>query len=160
MASLLEQLSNKAFDDAPKAKAANMSAKMLASFVDGTKTMVEMTAIGNALGFAPEVTGAYGPHCNVADLPNDPRFSSYSAHRLGDYRGSLAAPLMRGGSVLGVIGLVLLVFGTIYGAVHWIASASAGVATAPGTVMLAALPVLVGVLIGGCSFPGLRRRSE
>lgn len=44
-----------------------------------------------------------------------------------------------------VIGLVLLAFGTIYGAVHWIASASAGVATAPGTVMLAALPVLVGV---------------
>ncbi|MFO1146776.1 MAG: GAF domain-containing protein [Alsobacter sp.] len=57
---------------------------------------------------SPTVTGrvaALAEVSNVADLPNDPRFSSYSAHRLGDYRGSLAAPLMRGGSVLGVIGL-------------------------------------------------------
>jgi predicted homoserine dehydrogenase-like protein len=46
-----------------------MSAKMLASFVDGTKTMVEMTSVGNATGYAPEVPGAYGPKCSVADLP-------------------------------------------------------------------------------------------
>lgn len=45
-----------------------MSPKMLASFVDGTKTMVEMTSIGNGVGFAPEVTGAYGPACAVQDL--------------------------------------------------------------------------------------------
>jgi dolichol-phosphate mannosyltransferase len=44
-----------------------------------------------------------------------------------------------------VVGVVFLAFGTIYGAVHWIASAHEGVATPPGTVMLAALPVLVGV---------------
>jgi glycosyltransferase involved in cell wall biosynthesis len=44
-----------------------------------------------------------------------------------------------------VVGLAMLAFGTIYGSVHWIASAHAGVATPPGTVMLAALPVLVGV---------------
>lgn len=44
-----------------------------------------------------------------------------------------------------VVGLVLLAFGTVYGTVHWISSARAGIATAPGTVMLAALPVLVGV---------------
>ncbi|MFN8473522.1 MAG: SAF domain-containing protein [Anaerolineae bacterium] len=54
---------------APRARDQMMNPKMLASFVDGTKTMVEMTAIGNAVGFAPEVTGAYGPHCNVQDLP-------------------------------------------------------------------------------------------
>ncbi|KAA3647310.1 MAG: flagellar biosynthesis protein FlgA [Chloroflexi bacterium] len=54
---------------AEKAKAQNMSAKMLASFVDGTKTMVEMTSIGNATGFAPEVRGAYGPNAKVDDLP-------------------------------------------------------------------------------------------
>jgi len=53
-----------------KAKAANMSAKMLASFVDGTKTMVEMTSIGNGTGYAPEVAGAYGPQCTVKDLAN------------------------------------------------------------------------------------------
>jgi predicted homoserine dehydrogenase-like protein len=46
-----------------------MSAKMLASFVDGTKTMVEMTSVGNATGYAPEVPGARGPQCSVADLP-------------------------------------------------------------------------------------------
>ncbi|MBL8093830.1 MAG: NAD(P)-dependent oxidoreductase [Anaerolineales bacterium] len=55
---------------APKAKAANMSAKMLASFVDGTKTMVEMTSIGNGTGYAPEKAGAYGPQCTVKDLAN------------------------------------------------------------------------------------------
>ncbi len=55
---------------APKAKAANMSAKMLASFVDGTKTMVEMTSIGNGTGYAPEKAGAYGPQCSVKDLAN------------------------------------------------------------------------------------------
>lgn len=46
-----------------------MSPKMLASFVDGTKTMVEMTSIGNGVGFAPEIPGAYGPKCTVQDLP-------------------------------------------------------------------------------------------
>lgn len=53
---------------AAKAQAQKMSAKMLASFVDGTKTMVEMTSIGNAVGFPPEVRGAYGPHTTVKQL--------------------------------------------------------------------------------------------
>ena len=43
------------------------------------------------------------------------------------------------------LGLALLAWGTVYGALHWIASAKAGVATAPGTVMLSALPVLMGM---------------
>ncbi|TFH36196.1 MAG: flagellar biosynthesis protein FlgA [Anaerolineales bacterium] len=54
---------------AEQARQKNMSAKMLASFVDGTKTMVEMTSAGNATGFAPEIRGAHGPKCSVADLP-------------------------------------------------------------------------------------------
>jgi predicted homoserine dehydrogenase-like protein len=56
--------------DTVRARAAEqmMSPKMLASFVDGTKTMVEMTSIGNAIGYAPEVPGAYGPKCKVEDL--------------------------------------------------------------------------------------------
>lgn len=53
---------------AARAKEQRMNPKMLASFVDGTKTMVEMTSIGNATGFAPEVAGAYGPRCSVQDL--------------------------------------------------------------------------------------------
>jgi len=52
-----------------QAKSKNMSVKMLCSFVDGTKTMVEMTAVGNSTGFSPEVRGAYGPTCKVEDLP-------------------------------------------------------------------------------------------
>jgi glycosyltransferase involved in cell wall biosynthesis len=43
------------------------------------------------------------------------------------------------------LGLLLLAFGTIYGVVHWIASAHTGTAASSGTVMLAAMPVLLGV---------------
>lgn len=53
---------------AEKAKRQKMSPKMLASFEDGTKTMVEMTSIGNAVGFPPDVRGAHGPNVNVAQL--------------------------------------------------------------------------------------------
>lgn len=55
---------------AAKAQNQRMSPKMLASFEDGTKTMVEMTSIANGTGYAPEVTGAYGPTTTVKDLPN------------------------------------------------------------------------------------------
>ena len=38
-----------------------MNPKMLAAFVDGTKTMVEMATVANAIGFAPDVPGMHGP---------------------------------------------------------------------------------------------------
>jgi len=38
-----------------------MNAKMLTSFVDGTKTMVEMTAVANGTGLVPDVSGMHGP---------------------------------------------------------------------------------------------------
>jgi glycosyltransferase involved in cell wall biosynthesis len=44
-----------------------------------------------------------------------------------------------------VLGLLLTAFGLIYGGYHWVASASLGVATPAGTVMLAAMPLLVGI---------------
>jgi predicted homoserine dehydrogenase-like protein len=53
---------------AERARIQNASAKMLASFVDGTKTMVEMTAMGNSTGFIPDVRGAHGPTVTVKDL--------------------------------------------------------------------------------------------
>ena len=53
---------------AERAKSKNMSPKMLASFVDGTKTMVEMTSIGNSIGFPPDVRGGHGPACDWRDL--------------------------------------------------------------------------------------------
>lgn len=46
---------------AAEAKRKHMNPKMLASFVDGTKTMVEMAAVANATGFRPDVPGMHGP---------------------------------------------------------------------------------------------------
>ena len=43
------------------------------------------------------------------------------------------------------IGVALSIFGTVFGITHWIASAQSDVATPAGTVMLAALPVIMGV---------------
>ncbi len=46
---------------AEEAERKHMNPKMLASFVDGTKTMVEMAAVANATGFSPDVPGMHGP---------------------------------------------------------------------------------------------------
>ncbi len=46
---------------ADQASKQEMSPKMLTSFVDGTKTMVEMTAVANATGLVPDVSGMHGP---------------------------------------------------------------------------------------------------
>ncbi|NBP39583.1 MAG: glycosyltransferase family 2 protein [Betaproteobacteria bacterium] len=43
------------------------------------------------------------------------------------------------------LGLLLFCFGVIYGGFHWLHSASVGVATPAGSVMLAAAPALVGL---------------
>jgi len=43
------------------------------------------------------------------------------------------------------LGLLLVLFGTIYGTAHWLGSAQSGAPTPAGTVMLAALPVIMGV---------------
>ena len=40
----------------------------LASFVDGTKTMLEMAALANATGFFPDKRGMHGPKASVDDL--------------------------------------------------------------------------------------------
>lgn len=43
------------------------------------------------------------------------------------------------------VGLMLLSFGLVYGGYHWAHSAQSGVSTAAGTVMLAAMPLLMGL---------------
>ncbi len=42
-------------------------------------------------------------------------------------------------------GIALFLFGSIFGLCHWITAASHDIATPPGTVMIAALPILVGI---------------
>jgi predicted homoserine dehydrogenase-like protein len=45
-----------------------MNPKMLAAFKDGTKTMVEMTAVANSTGLVPDVPGMHGPNVDVHNL--------------------------------------------------------------------------------------------
>lgn len=42
--------------------------KMYCSFVDGSKTMVEMTAVANATGLLPDVRGMHGPRATLQEL--------------------------------------------------------------------------------------------
>ncbi|MFQ6066078.1 MAG: NAD(P)H-dependent oxidoreductase [bacterium] len=46
----------------------DMSPRMLNSFIDGTKTMIEMTVIANATGLVPDVPGMHGPKVDVSEL--------------------------------------------------------------------------------------------
>lgn len=43
------------------------------------------------------------------------------------------------------LGIALLGFGLVYGGYHWMVSAMAGVPTPAGTVMISALPILIGI---------------
>jgi predicted homoserine dehydrogenase-like protein len=59
---------NNAFDHAAvprdfvaEARARNMNPRVLVEFVDGSKTMVEMTALANATGLVPDRPGMHGP---------------------------------------------------------------------------------------------------
>ena len=45
-----------------------MNPKMLASFKDGTKTMVEMAAVSNATGLVPDKPGMHGPEVDIDHL--------------------------------------------------------------------------------------------
>jgi predicted homoserine dehydrogenase-like protein len=45
---------------ADRAKARDMSARMLCEFVDGSKTAVEMCSVANATGLVPDVRGMHG----------------------------------------------------------------------------------------------------
>lgn len=51
-----------------KAEQREMSARMLAEFVDGSKTAIEMTAVSNATGLLPDVSGMHGAKSTVDTL--------------------------------------------------------------------------------------------
>ena len=55
-------------DYAEEARRRNMNPRMLVEFVDGSKTMVEMVAIANAAGLAPDVPGMHGPAAPLDEL--------------------------------------------------------------------------------------------
>jgi predicted homoserine dehydrogenase-like protein len=49
-------------------KEKNVNPQSLASFVDGTKTMLEMSILSNATGYPIDIPGMHGPNVNVDDL--------------------------------------------------------------------------------------------
>jgi predicted homoserine dehydrogenase-like protein len=53
-----------------EAESKDMNPKMLSSFQDGTKTMVEMAAVSNATGLVPDIPGMHGPKVDLNDLVN------------------------------------------------------------------------------------------
>ena len=54
---------------AEKARARDMSARMLCEFVDGSKTAVEMCSVANATGLVPDVRGMHGAAATRDTLP-------------------------------------------------------------------------------------------
>ena len=55
---------------AAQAEAARMNSQMFNSFLDGTKSAIEMAAIANATGLTPAPHGLTFPPCGVDDLPH------------------------------------------------------------------------------------------
>ena len=51
-----------------EAMARHMNPRLLVEFVDGSKTAVEMAAIGNATGLIPDVDGMHGPAAGPKEL--------------------------------------------------------------------------------------------
>ena len=51
-----------------EARERNMNPRMLVEFVDGSKTMIEMTAVANATGLVPDVPGMHGPKATREEL--------------------------------------------------------------------------------------------
>ncbi|WP_089721218.1 NAD(P)H-dependent oxidoreductase [Candidatus Entotheonella palauensis] len=55
---------------AAQAEAAGMNSQMFNSFLDGTKSAIEMAAIANATGLTPAPEGLSFPPCGTDDLPH------------------------------------------------------------------------------------------
>jgi len=79
-----------------EAESKNMNSQMLASFIDGTKTMVEMAVVSNATGLLPDVPGMHGPKVDLEDLVKTfiPKEDGGILHKRGcvDYSTGNIAP--------------------------------------------------------------------
>ena len=51
-----------------EARARDMNPRMLVEFIDGSKAMIEMVAIGNATGLIPDKPGMHGPKVGLEQL--------------------------------------------------------------------------------------------
>jgi len=51
-----------------EAEGKDMNPKMLTSFIDGSKTMIEMTEVANATGLIPDIPGMHGLKVNIPEL--------------------------------------------------------------------------------------------
>lgn len=49
---------------------------MLAGFIDGTNTMIELNCMANATGFVPDIRGCHGIESNIDDLKNHLRLKN------------------------------------------------------------------------------------
>lgn len=52
-----------------RAMKSGLKPSMLAGFIDGTNTMIEMAVMSNATGFIPDIRGGHGPQGEAKDLP-------------------------------------------------------------------------------------------
>jgi len=68
-----------------RAAAGGMNPQMFNSFLDGTKSAIEMAAVANATGLTPAPDGLAFPPCSVDDLPEvlKPRREGGSLHHKG-----------------------------------------------------------------------------
>ena len=82
---------------AEEARRGAMNAQMFNSFLDGTKSAIEMAAVANATGLAPAPGGLTFPPCGVDDLPRvlRPRVEGGCLHHAGQVE--VVSSLMRDG---------------------------------------------------------------
>jgi predicted homoserine dehydrogenase-like protein len=68
-----------------RARAAGMNARMFNSFLDGTKSAIEMAAVANATGLTPAPDGLGFPPCGTDELPRvlRPREAGGTLHHAG-----------------------------------------------------------------------------
>ena len=71
--------------DRGRREAGGLNAQMFNSFLDGTKSAIEMAAVANATGLAPAPDGLAFPPCGVDDLPRvlRPRADGGTLHHAG-----------------------------------------------------------------------------
>jgi len=82
---------------AEQAKRGGMNAQMFNSFLDGTKSAIEMAAVANATGLTPAPDGLAFPPCGVDDLPTvlRPAAAGGQLHHKGQVE--VVSSLMRDG---------------------------------------------------------------